>query len=200
NCNRDTHDQASSPTRRTSDLLLRDITEIRRRDEQLISKDATIREIHHRVKNNLQTVGSLLRMQSRRMQSESARQALLQAMARVDAIALVHETLSQTMDSTVDMDNLIHRQFTMAVEIAAEDRAMTTEIEGSLGELPGQLATPLALVVNELATNAVEHGTNSSGGNIKLLTKRIHHAGAPHPYLRVEVIDEGIADSDEAVA
>ena len=181
-------------------VLLRDITEIRRRDEQLISKDATIREIHHRVKNNLQTVGSLLRMQSRRMQSESARQALLQAMARVDAIALVHERMSQTMDSTVDMDNLIHRQFTMAVEIAAEDRAVTTEIEGSLGELPGQLATPLALVVNELATNAVEHGTNSSGGNIKLLTKRIHHAGAPHPYLRVEVIDEGIADSDEAVA
>src|SRR5699024_642609 len=57
-------------------VLLRDITEIRRRDEQLISKDATIREIHHRVKNNLQTVGSLLRMQSRRMQSDDARQAL----------------------------------------------------------------------------------------------------------------------------
>src|SRR5690625_7454614 len=63
-------------------VLLRDITEIRRRDEQLVSKDATIREIHHRVKNNLQTVGSLLRMQSRRMQSESARQALLRSEER----------------------------------------------------------------------------------------------------------------------
>ena len=89
------------------------------------------------------------------------------------------------------------------VATAASDGVIFSDIpllEGSLGELPGQLATPLALVVNELATNAVEHGTNSSGGNIKLLTKRIHHAGAPHPYLRVEVIDEGVADSDEAVA
>lgn len=181
-------------------VLLRDITEIRRRDEQLISKDATIREIHHRVKNNLQTVGSLLRMQSRRMQSESARQALLQAMARVDAIALVHETLSQTMDSTVDMDDLLHRQFIMAVEIAAEDRPINTQLEGSFGELPGQLATPLALVINELATNAAEHGTAATGGTIKLLTKRLQRVGEPHPYLRVEVIDEGIPSDSAALA
>ena len=83
------------------------------------------------------------------------------------------------------------------VATAASDGVIFSDIpllEGSLGELPGQLATPLALVVNELATNAVEHGTNSSGGNIKLLTKRIHHAApssagkrvhvAPHNYRR----------------
>lgn len=180
-------------------VLLRDITEIRRRDEQLISKDATIREIHHRVKNNLQTVGSLLRMQSRRMQSDSARQALLQAMTRVDAIALVHETLSQTMDTIVDMDDLLHRQFRMAVEIAAEDRPITTHIEGSFGELPGQLATPLALVLNELATNAVEHGTAPSGGTVTLLTKRFQRAGEPHPYLRVKVMDEGAGEGPETL-
>lgn len=179
-------------------VLLRDITEIRRRDEQLISKDATIREIHHRVKNNLQTVGSLLRMQSRRMKSESARQALLQAMSRVDAIALVHETLSQTMEATVDMDDLLHRQFTMAVEIAAGSRSITTHVQGSFGELPGQLATPLALVVNELATNAVQHGTSATGGRIELLTKRVQGAGQPHPYLRVEVVDQGVPDGPDA--
>lgn len=180
-------------------VLLRDITEIRRRDEQLISKDATIREIHHRVKNNLQTVGSLLRMQSRRMQSDSARQALLQAMSRVDAIALVHETLSQTMDATVDMDDLLTRQFTMAVDIAAESRPITTTIEGSFGELPGHLATPLALVVNELATNAVEHGTAIEGGNIALTVKRLQRPGQPHPYLKVEVVDQGIVGAPDAV-
>ncbi|MDN6350693.1 MAG: ATPase, partial [Yaniella sp.] len=81
-------------------------------------------------------------MQSRRMQSDGARHALLQAMSRVDAIALVHETLSQTMDSTVDMDDLLNRQFTMAVDIAAESRPLTTTIDGSFGQLPGQLATP----------------------------------------------------------
>lgn len=178
-------------------VLLRDITEIRRRDEQLISKDATIREIHHRVKNNLQTVGSLLRMQSRRMQSEGARHALLQAMSRVDAIALVHETLSQTTDSTVDMDDLLYKQFTMAVEIAAEQRAVATTIDGSFGELPGHLATPLALVVNELATNAVEHGTGVEGGTIELIVKRLQRPDQTH-YLKVEVVDPGIVGAPDA--
>ena len=180
-------------------VLLRDITEIRRRDEQLISKDATIREIHHRVKNNLQTVGSLLRMQSRRMTSDGARQALLQAMSRVDAIALVHETLSQTMDATVDMDDLLNRQFRMAVDIAAEGRAVTTTIDGSFGALPGHLATPLALVVNELATNAVEHGTSATGGNVDLSVKRLQRPGHSHPYVQVEVVDEGVVDAPDAI-
>src|SRR5699024_1817046 len=179
-------------------VLLRDITEIRRRDEQLISKDATIREIHHRVKNNLQTVGSLLRMQSRRMQSDDARQALLQAMSRVDAIAMVHETLSQTMDATVDMDELLHRQFTMAVDIAAGSKAVTTVIRGSFGELPGHLATPLALVVNELATNAVEHGTAAHGGEITLLVKRLQGTDNRDSQLKVEVVDEGKSGSADA--
>lgn len=181
-------------------VLLRDITEIRRRDEQLISKDATIREIHHRVKNNLQTVGSLLRMQSRRMKSDSARQALLQAMSRVDAIALVHETLSQTMETTVDMDDLLYRQFSMAVDIASGSRKVSTEVQGSFGELPGHLATPLALVVNELATNAVEHGTGPAGGTISLIARRFHTPGKPHPYLRVEVLDEGVVDGPDPTA
>lgn len=181
-------------TRFAALVLLRDITEIRRRDEQLISKDATIREIHHRVKNNLQTVGSLLRMQSRRMKSDSARQALLQAMSRVDAIALVHETLSQTMDAEVNMDDLLHRQFTMAVDIAAASRPMVIKIDGNFGELPGNLATPLALVINELATNATEHGTGPDGGTITLQTKRLTAPGRPHPVLKVEVLDDGVGE------
>src|SRR5699024_11252208 len=100
---------------------------------------------------------------------DDARQALLQAMSRVDAIAMVHETLSQTMDATVDMDELLHRQFTMAVDIAAGSKAVTTVIRGSFGELPGHLATPLALVVNALATSAVEHGPARRGAEIPLL-------------------------------
>ena len=57
-------------------VLVRDVTELRRRDRQLVSKDATIREIHHRVKNNLQTISSLLRLQARRLEGEEARAAL----------------------------------------------------------------------------------------------------------------------------
>src|SRR5699024_11658506 len=90
------------------------------------------------------------------------------------SIAMVHETLSQTMDATVDMDELSHRQFTMAVDIAAGSTAVTTVVRGSFGELPGHPATPLALVVNELATDAVRHGTAAPGGDISLLVVRLH--------------------------
>ncbi len=71
-------------------VLLQDVTELRRRDRQLLSKDATIREIHHRVKNNLQTVAALLRLQARRVANAEARTALEESMRRVSSIALVH--------------------------------------------------------------------------------------------------------------
>lgn len=153
-------------------VLLRDVSEIRWRDEQLISKDATIREIHHRVKNNLQTVGSLLRMQSRRMSSDEARQELVHAMSRVDTIAAVHETLSQTIDTTIDMDQLLKHQFSLAIDIASERRPIRSEYVGEFGQLPGDYATPLALVVNELVTNAVQHGATGEGSTVRLKARR----------------------------
>ena len=75
-------------------VLVRDITDLRRRDQALLSKDATIREIHHRVKNNLQTVAALLRLQARRTAIPEARRALAESVRRVNSIALVHESLS----------------------------------------------------------------------------------------------------------
>jgi two-component sensor histidine kinase len=76
-------------------LLLRDVTEVRKRDRLLLSKDATIREIHHRVKNNLQTISSLLRLQGRRLNSDEAKAAVAESVRRIRTIALVHETLSR---------------------------------------------------------------------------------------------------------
>ena len=87
-------------------LLLRDVCELRRREQELLTKDATIREIHHRVKNNLQTVAALLRLQARRHRRRQARAALEEAVRRVGTIALVHETLSQGFDETVDFDEI----------------------------------------------------------------------------------------------
>lgn len=74
-------------------VLCRDVTELRRREKELVTKDATIREIHHRVKNNLQTVAALLRMQSRRMSSADGKQGLEQAMRRVSTIGSVRSQL-----------------------------------------------------------------------------------------------------------
>src|SRR5213078_680093 len=87
-------------------VLVRDVTEVRRRDRQLVTKDATIREIHHRVKNNLQTVAALLRLQARRMDSPDAKSALEEAVRRVGSIAIVHETLSQEVLDEVAFDEI----------------------------------------------------------------------------------------------
>ena len=88
-------------------VLVRDITDLRRRDLALLSKDATIREIHHRVKNNLQTVAALLRLQARRTAIPEAQRALAESVRRINSIALVHESLSGSVSELVDLDELV---------------------------------------------------------------------------------------------
>lgn len=175
-------------------LLLRDVTELRRQEQRLVSKDATIREIHHRVKNNLQTVGSLLRMQARRTSSPEAERALRQAMRRVDTIALVHQTLSEEIDGQVPVDDLLKRQFRLAVEVSGDGRPLEAAASGEFGELPSHVTTPLALVLNELAANAVEHGTAPAGGRVELHAEReLTPAGS---VLVVSVTDGGSGVQD----
>jgi len=137
-------------------VLIRDITEVRRRDRQITTKDATIREIHHRVKNNLQTVAALLRLQARRSVPE-ARSALEESVRRVASIALVHETLSMSSDEAVEFDGIVDRVTAAAAEVAAPESRVTLRREGSFGVLPAEVATPLVMVLNELLQNAVEH-------------------------------------------
>ena len=98
-------------------VLLRDVTELRRRDRELVTKDATIREIHHRVKNNLQTVAALLRLQARRIRVPEGRVALEEAVRRVGAIAVVHETLSQGFDESVDFDDVTDRLTRLVTDV-----------------------------------------------------------------------------------
>src|SRR5262249_59299038 len=85
-------------------VAVRDVSDLRRRDRLLISKDVTIREMHHRVKNNLQTISSLLSLQARRLASTEARQAIEDAVARIRSIALVHETLSNASAGSQEVD------------------------------------------------------------------------------------------------
>ena len=96
-------------------VLLRDISELRRRDRLLLSKDATIAEIHHRVKNNLQTISSLLRLQGRRVVADEARQAIDESVRRIRSIAVVHEILSQEVASDVPFEDIV-RPLTRLVE------------------------------------------------------------------------------------
>ncbi len=145
-------------------VLMRDVTEIRGRERALVSKDATIREIHHRVKNNLQTVAALLRLQGRRAASDETKAALGEAELRVGAIAVVHEILSRDSGETVAFDEIIDRIIGLMVELAPAYSAQVPLISrvGSCGALPSEQATPLAMSVSELLQNAVEHARATS--------------------------------------
>lgn len=145
-------------------MLMREVTELRRHERLLLYKDATIREIHHRVKNNLQTVASLLRLQSRRLQSSEAKEALAESVRRISSIALVHETLSQESRQRVSFDKVAQRLVDMLeAGLTDPDRPIQMTFHGSAGELPAAIATPLALVLSELVQNSVEHGFPSDG-------------------------------------
>ncbi|AYY11994.1 ATPase [Actinobacteria bacterium YIM 96077] len=149
-------------------VLCRDVTEVRRRERELLTKDATIREIHHRVKNNLQTVAALLRLQSRRIGLSEGRAALNEAVRRVGTIAVVHETLSQTVDDTVEFDDVADRLLAMVGEVAAAEPSVRSKRTGHFGVLPASIATPLAMALTELLQNAVEHGLGERRGVVEL--------------------------------
>lgn len=178
-------------------LLCRDVTELRRRELELMTKDATIREIHHRVKNNLQTVSALLRLQARRMTSREGKQGLEQAMRRVATIAMVHEALSQGLTQSVDFDELINRQFHLAAEVASPGQAVSTSMTGEFGKLPSELATPLALIINEIVANAVEHGLDGNSGTVSLDGRREDSETGPE--LVVTIGDDGIGMGDSYI-
>lgn len=144
--------------------LIHNVTELRRRDRALISKDATIKEIHHRVKNNLQTVSALLRLQSRRVEDPSAQAALDEAVRRVASIAIVHETLAISSAENVDFDQVFDRIVANAVELSA--RPIKYRKLGEFGVYDSQKATPLALIITELIHNALEHGLSDDGDQL----------------------------------
>jgi len=155
-------------------VLVRDVTEVRRRDRALLSKDATIREIHHRVKNNLQTVAALLRMQARRSGDPSVQQALSESVRRVASIAMVHETLSTSPDDRVDLDQIVDRLVPMISDVAAAETSARVRRTGTFGILGAELATPLVMVLAEVVQNALQHAfvPETPGGHVTITVER----------------------------
>ncbi|MDH5521568.1 MAG: sensor histidine kinase, partial [Acidimicrobiia bacterium] len=146
-------------------VLIRDVSELRRRDRLLVSMDTTIREIHHRVKNNLQTVSSLLRIQSRRLESEEAKAAIEEAVRRIAAIAVVHERLAAGGGDQVVFREVVQPIVEMArTTMVSSDSRIEFRLVGEGTALPASKASSLAVVVTELLQNAVEHGFPSGSG------------------------------------
>jgi two-component sensor histidine kinase/PAS domain-containing protein len=138
-------------------VLLRDVTDVRRLDRLLLSKDAAIREVHHRVKNNLQTISALLRLQARRLPPGVGRVALFEAERRVQSISIVHEILSREPSDQVPFDEIVSALIRMAEDSVLSSAKVAFSVTGQLGEVPADVATPLAVVLAELLQNAVEH-------------------------------------------
>jgi two-component sensor histidine kinase len=167
-------------------VLLQNVTELRRRERELVTKDATIREIHHRVKNNLQTVSALLRLQSRRIEDPAASAALNEAVRRIASIALVHETLSSSTEASVAFDDVLDRLVAHALELSPRMGELKIARKGEIGPLDPRIATPLSLVVTELIHNALEHGLAESGANLNIEVERFADAA------QIVIFDDGV--------
>lgn len=168
-------------------LLCRDVTEKRHREKELLTKDATIREVHHRVKNNLQTVSALLRLQARRSDNQVVRDALSQAERRISIIAMVHEALSHTVDESVPFDETFRKLLALVATAASSDHFVETRFVGSFGNLGADAASALGLVLTELVTNAIEHGLEGRGGSVEVEANRDYDSDT----LVVTVTDDG---------
>lgn len=168
-------------------VLTRDVTDIKQQAQELITKNATIREIHHRVKNNLQTVASLLRVQARRAKSDEAKQVLGQAMRRVASIAVVHDALATGVHQIVKFDEVFDRVLGLAAEVASlNNTAVRMQKNGTFGQLPSEFATPLALSLTEIVTNAVEHGLAGREGTVTISVERDERN------MFITVLDDGV--------
>jgi two-component sensor histidine kinase len=125
-------------------VLSRDVSELREKDRVISVKDATIREVHHRVKNNLQTIASLLRLQARRLKSGEAKAALEESVLRIGSIALVHETLSAAPGDQADFGDVARRVADMVADgLLSPERQIEIKVAGRTGPLGADVSNTL---------------------------------------------------------
>ena len=155
-------------------------------ENRYLQKHTTfLKEIHHRVKNNLQNVASILRLQIRRLEGISAEQALTDSISRIMSIAVVHETLCQGEIGMVDLRRLIDNVSELSLAGQVEPR-VTVVISGLSVMVPSREATSLALVINELIQNAARHGYKGQDeGTLAITLGRAGH------HVSVTIADEG---------
>jgi len=156
-------------------VLVEDLTDARRREAEIKVKEATIREVHHRVKNNLQTIASLLRIQARRTESVEARHALAEATERVASMAVVHDLLAGSDEELVDFAEATRTVVGLVSRGLLGDQAnVRVTVSGTTGQVEAPVATALALAVAELVHNAIEHGiAERDSGAVEVTMRRV---------------------------
>jgi two-component sensor histidine kinase/PAS domain-containing protein len=169
-------------------FIVSDVTEIKKKEKELLVKSAVIQEIHHRVKNNLQTIASLLRLQARRSSSADVKASLKECINRILSISVIHEFLSQQDVETINIAEVAKNILDSVIQNMMEpDFNIQTVFNGETVILPSDCATSLALAINELIQNSIEHGfTGRHEGIIGIDIRSL-----PNSY-QVEIFDDGI--------
>lgn len=140
-------------------VLIHNATDAVAKQRELNVKSAIIQEVHHRVKNNLQTIAAILRIQARRVKGEEARQQLSDAVNRILSVAVIHEFLSEDEHQPINIRDLCQRIAVQVQKVAGNpEQEIAIDISGPNIRLPASQATPVAMVLNELVLNALEHG------------------------------------------
>jgi PAS domain S-box-containing protein len=153
----------------------RDITEQRRAEDQikvsLKEKEVLLQEIHHRVKNNLQVVSSLLNMQARAAKNKDVNDILSEARSRINTMALIHSQLYESKNlSEINMKGFMDKMLVQLLQIhSVPDRKITPIVHAVDCSLPISTAVPVGLIANELITNAFKHAfVNREEGKIEV--------------------------------
>lgn len=175
-------------------MVIKDITDEKAIEKELISKSVAIREIHHRVKNNLQTIASLLKLQSRRIENEEAKRAFEESISRVISIAVTHEILAQKGVDDVDIKTILERVILNAINITSDYKSIDVKITGDTFDISSDLATSIALVVNELVQNCMQYAfVGREKGRVEIRIQR------GIQYSSILIKDNGIGYNPENV-
>lgn len=168
-------------------VLLHNATETVAKQRELAVKSALIQEVHHRVKNNLQNIAAILRMQARRSESEETRQHLSDAVNRVLSMSVIHEYLSQAESRSINVRDVCQRVANQVSEVSRNpEQDIEIRVRGPNVRLPASQATPATMVINELLLNALEHGMK--GRTRGLITLTLSDLGDA---VKLEVQDNG---------
>ena len=168
-------------------MTIHDRTEEKQRERELQIQATLIQEIHHRVKNNLQTIASLLRLQSRRVNSEEAEQALAEGINRILSVAVVHEFLSRRDVSVINLRDVAQRIISqMQQGLLDPDQSIGIELSGPSIYLNPQQTTSCALLINELLQNSIDHGFESQASGTVEVNLTDHGDS-----VKIEVADDG---------
>ena len=155
-------------------LFMKDLTEIKEKEKELILKSVAIKEIHHRVKNNLQTIASLLRIQARKNGDEAVKTALHESISRILSIAVTHEILAQNGLDDLKIKEMFSKILKNSIRASiGENLDLKTSISGDDFKINSDKATSIALIANELVQNSITHGfSGRPSGNIEIIVKQ----------------------------